>query len=159
MNDACYALARFSVPQRRHRASFSSPGENGVHFLLEACHIGTHQYVGSYLHGDGPFRVLPYCQAGNTQKGCLFLDAAGIGYHQSRLSLQAEELQIANWLDKMQVWREVRGLQLSHVALFLRASCLPILITSLVYCNLLIRPSANPRSPPSFHDPAALHCG
>src|SRR3972149_1793348 len=73
----------------------SEPARPPSRFVGDAPRVDPYQRVRPLGDRDRPLRVLAQREAGDAERGCLLLEAAGVGDHQGGLRGEAEEFQVA----------------------------------------------------------------
>ncbi len=93
------ALGRLPVPAFGLTAGLPSTVEDGPGLGDDAIRVGADHPVGALRHRDRALRVLPEGQAGDSERGGLLLQPAGVGEAELGLAGEAQEVEITQRLD------------------------------------------------------------
>src|ERR1051325_9184597 len=64
--------------------------------------IGSNQAIRSVRDRYRTLGVFAHRQTGNTQDGCFFLDAAGVGDHDAAIAHEPEKIQVPQWRKELE---------------------------------------------------------
>jgi hypothetical protein len=85
-----------AIPKRRYSTCPVAVSiESSERMCCYSFGISTHDYVSTHLNCYGPLRILSQRQTWDTEYGGLFLDAAGIGEYEARVTVETKEIEVS----------------------------------------------------------------